>query len=127
MAFGVLVVDVFSSDYVPLHLMTREALALYVDHLAPDGVLAIHISNRFYDLAPPLARTARALDLEMRVQRYRPSQGTDTADVPSTVALLARDTSDLGALASDPAWRTQPLGSGRVWTDDFATPLKALR
>ena len=126
MGFGVLVVDVFSSDYVPVHLMTREAIALYLDHLAPGGVLALHISNRYYDLALPLARAAEALDLEMRVQRYRPGDA-DPTNAPSSVALLARDAAALGPLAEDPAWRPRAGDGGPVWTDDYATPLGALR
>jgi spermidine synthase len=60
--FDVLAVDAFSGDSVPAHLLTEEALRLYLRHLAPDGVLALHVSNRFVDFDPVLAAGARALD-----------------------------------------------------------------
>ena len=56
--FDVLAVDAFSSDAIPIHLLTREALALYFHHLKPDGILALHVSNRYLDLVPVCARGA---------------------------------------------------------------------
>ena len=58
--FDVLAVDAFSSDSIPVHLLTLEAMELYFRHLRPDGVLAVHISNRYLDLAPVLAGETRA-------------------------------------------------------------------
>ena len=57
-----LAVDAFSSDAIPIHLLTREALALYFHHLKPDGILALHISNRYLDLEPVCARGAEFFD-----------------------------------------------------------------
>ena len=59
--FDMLAVDAFSSDAIPIHLLTREALALYFHHLKPNGILALHISNRYLDLVPVCARGAEAL------------------------------------------------------------------
>jgi spermidine synthase len=62
--FGLLVVDAFSGDAIPVHLVTREAVALYLEHLAPDGVMAFHVSNRSLNLTPLIFRLADALELE---------------------------------------------------------------
>src|SRR5262249_22100380 len=66
--YGVIVVDAFSSDAIPVHLLTREAVALYVRRLAPDGIIALHISNRYLDLKPVAARIAQELGLAGLVQ-----------------------------------------------------------
>ena len=57
------IVDAFSSDSVPVHLLTREAIELYVRKLGPDGLIAFHVTNRHLELAPVVARAARALGL----------------------------------------------------------------
>jgi len=69
-AYDILVIDAFSSDAVPVHLMTREALELYVDRLAPEGLLLFHISNRYYDLSRPIGRIAADLGLAARVRHH---------------------------------------------------------
>ena len=61
--FDLLIIDAFSSDAIPTHLLTSEALATYVGRLAPNGILAFHISNQFFDLEPVIAGSAQALDL----------------------------------------------------------------
>ena len=65
--FDVLVVDAFSGDAIPVHLLTREALALYRRHLAPGGILAFHISNQHINLGPPIAVLAESSGLEARL------------------------------------------------------------
>src|SRR5205823_11682265 len=64
-----LVLDAFSSDAIPTHLLTREALQLYLDRLTPDGVLLVHVSNRYLDLAPLLARVAADIDPTLIVRQ----------------------------------------------------------
>ena len=115
--FGVLAVDAFSSDAIPIHLLTREAFALYARHLAPGGVLAVHITNRYLDLAPV-------------VKRLSAEHGWDARDVdadggrftsPSRWILATRrdryfDQPLLGASATSIADRK----GLRTWTDDYS-------
>lgn len=125
--FDVLAVDAFSSDSVPVHLLTREAVDLYFRHLAPDGILALHASNRSLDLRAVAAGVAAASGREGRVVR-NPGQGADgLAD--STWVLL---TADSGFLA-DP--RVQAVGTdvrefrreGVTWTDDYSSVFRILK
>jgi hypothetical protein len=140
--FDFLVIDAFSSDAIPIHLMTREALALYLDALAVDGLLAFHVSNRHFDLAPVLARLAADAGLEI-LSIY-------TTWIPrhwSAEALwvfLARDEERLRSLGRHALARRQKLGVSReamqlgrptpgaleqtpLWTDDYSDLLGALR
>ncbi|MBV5323235.1 fused MFS/spermidine synthase, partial [bacterium] len=87
--FDVLVLDTFSSDSIPVHLVTKEAFALYLDHLAPDGIIAAHISNRHLDLRPVFWQLAQKFGLET-VQVNRPaSQGEN--GFPSEWILMSRN------------------------------------
>ena len=119
-AFDLLALDAFSSDAIPVHLLTREAFEIYLGHLAPEGILAIHISNRYLDLAPVVERLANHFQLE--VVSVNDSGGDEWWIYSSTWMLLARDRSVLEreaiAEASDPCGK----GSGcELWTDDFAS------
>ena len=76
--FDVLVIDCFSSDSIPIHLLTKEALELYLAHLVPDGLLAFHTSNRFFDLEPIIYRLAREFDLST-LTIWNKSAGTTLA------------------------------------------------
>jgi len=126
--FDVLVIDAYSSDAIPVHLATREAMELYLSRLGPDGVLVFHISNRFYDLSQPLGRIAAALGLEARHRVRLDSDITDAPyDVPSSVVVLARTPAALGVLADDPNWKVLRGSEGPVWTDDQSNLLSALR
>ncbi len=127
LTYDILVIDAYSSDSVPVHLTTREALALYMNRLAPDGVLVFHISNRYYEIDRPLGRAAADLGLVGRIQEYKGNAKTDPGDTASTVITLSRSRAALGDLAGDPRW--QPLGDdgGRVWTDDFANLLSIMK
>lgn len=124
---GALVVDAFSSDAIPAHLLTREALALYLAKLAPDGVLAMHITNRHLDLGRILARVGAEFGLSTHVARESFPFDPVRFRAASTVAVLARDPAHLGALATDPAWeRIAPDLARRPWTDDFSNILQAM-
>ena len=105
--FGILVVDAFSSDAIPIHLLTREALEMYFRKLSADGVLAVHISNRHLDLQPVLGNLARELGLiglheDDDEAEKRPVLGIWN----SKWAVLARRREDLGKLAADARWKT---------------------
>lgn len=124
----ILLMDAYSSDALPLHLMTIEAVKLYMDRLKPDGLLIFHIWNRFYDLSVPLASIAKALGLEARIaRRSRAEVAQDDTDTPSVVVVMARSVKGLGSLAEDPLWGPLPETDQRPWTDDFANVLAALR
>ena len=125
--YDLLVIDAYGSDSVPVHLTTQEAMQLYLDRLAPDGVLLYHITNRYYAIERPLSRSAAALGLEARLQDYSGNAENDPADSASRVVMLARHARALGTLAEDPRWRVLASDGGRIWTDDFANPLAALR
>lgn len=127
-SFDVLVIDAFSSDSIPVHLLTREALQLYAAKLQPGGVVAFHISNNFLSLAPlvaDLARDAGFVSLERYdVQGESASMATATAHWVA----VARSVEALGALANDTRWRPVPSQAAPIaWTDDFSNPLSVVR
>ncbi|MEM9971363.1 MAG: transporter [Pseudomonadota bacterium] len=126
LTFDVLVIDAYSSDVVPVHLTTVEAMGVYLDRLNPDGLLAMHISNRYFSLELPIARIAEELGLEMRLQRYTATDDPEVGDQSSIVAILARDEGALGALAEDERWSFVDANGFPLWTDDHANPLSAL-
>jgi hypothetical protein len=127
LGFDVLVIDAYSSDAVPVHLTTVEAMQLYLARINPNGILVFHISNRFYDLSQPLARAARELGIHTRYRTRSTAELTDAPyDVASMVMILTRTPEDLGPFASDPNWSV-PVESGfPLWTDDHANLLSAL-
>lgn len=125
---SLLVVDAFSSDAIPSHLIAREALALYASKLEPNGAIVVHISNRHLDLARILARTAAEGGFVAYLH-------ADTADEPlaknfraaSRAVALARDPSHLGPLATTGAWRRlEPEMTRRPWTDDYSNIIQAI-
>jgi spermidine synthase len=132
--FDVLILDAFSSDAIPIHLLTREAVRLYVAKLAPGGVLAMHVSNVHLDLPPLVARLAADHDppLVARYCRDLPSDAErDDGKTDSQWMILARSESDLAPILvtrpvgnSKPTiWDRVPLTDGPVWRDDFANLL----
>jgi len=122
-SFDILVVDAFSSDAIPLHLMTAEAQTVYFRSLAPDGLLLIHISNRFIDLEPVLSALAKEGKLAAAL---RPDRVTEPGLTSSNWVALSRDPAQLAALTKDGKWR--PLGkpAADVWRDDYASILPHL-
>jgi hypothetical protein len=117
-SYGLLLVDAFTSDAIPVHLLTREASALYFRKLAPDGVLAVHISNRYLDLRPVIGRHARDGALAGRIQLWT---GRDGCGPYSTQwVVLARRAEHLGGLATSPYWAPLEESDTRPWTDDYS-------
>ncbi len=113
--FDVLVLDAFSSDSVPVHLLTQEALRLYASHLTQHGVLAMHLSNRSLDLVPVASRIGRATGFTPR-QLY--AQGVSDWALSSRWLLLSRgDWAGLG----EPEPEEVTLTDGPLWTDDFSS------
>jgi spermidine synthase len=121
-----IVVDAFSSDAIPVHLLTREAVELYFSKLASGGVIAFHVSNAHLRLAPVLAAIARdtgAIALE-RVGSVTPSQAR-VGLRPSDWVVLARDTTARRGLSG---WQQLAASSGRrAWTDDYSNVLSVLK
>ena len=127
--YDLLVLDAFSSDAIPVHLLTREAFQTYSRALKRRGVIAIHITNRHFDLAPVIARAAAEAGLVAYERKYLPPEGTDAALVaPSRWMVLARSPADLGALVSNRNWtRRTPDPLTKLWTDDYSNVLAALK
>ncbi|HNY39566.1 MAG TPA: fused MFS/spermidine synthase [Bryobacteraceae bacterium] len=124
--FDVLVVDAFSSDSIPVHLLTREALEVYFRHMAPDGVIALHISNRFINLQPVLERAANALG--KRSLLVETDDSDDGTCYGTTWVLMAnrRETFDNEVFKG----RSSPLVPApwlRLWTDDYSNIYKVLK
>jgi hypothetical protein len=127
--YDLLLIDAFGSDAIPTHLLTVEAWRVYLDRLAPGGTLELHLSNRSLDLVPVVARLADELGLAGLVTDATPNP-LEQADgaFASTVAVVARDVGDLGAMVQRSSWR--PLAAvrrGSLWTDDRVDLLGALR
>lgn len=119
--YDLLVLDAFSSDAIPVHLLTREAFAVYLAHLAPGGVIAVHISNRYLDLRPVVQRLAEHTGLAMAVIQDDP--GDEWWSYRTTWVLLTADPAFLAAeriaeVTDDPKPVEEDV---RLWTDDFAS------
>jgi hypothetical protein len=130
--YGLIVVDAFSSDAIPLHLVTRQALALYASKLAEHGVIGFHISNRYLDLEPVLGDLAADAGLVCRAQKQLPEELTEDQvrgrQMPSHWVVMARSAADLGSLASDGRWHAvEPRPNARIWTDDYSNILSVLK
>jgi hypothetical protein len=123
-AFDVLAIDAFTGDAVPVHLLTRESFEIYLGHLARDGILAIHASNRFLDLSPVVRRLAE----ELRMPAIFVVTPTDEAlgVYQSTWALVTRSRRFLEAGEIRSARRITP-GPGPLWTDEFTSVFQVLR
>jgi spermidine synthase len=124
--FDVLVVDAFSGDAIPIHLLTTEALALYRRHLTPHGILAFHISNQHVDLAPAIGLLAASAGMQAR------RVSTDFTQQPGEFS------SSWVLVTADPDFFAQPALSAvarlpksrpdlKVWTDDYSALLPLIR
>jgi spermidine synthase len=120
------IVDAFSSDAVPVHLLTREALELYVSKLRPGGLIAFHVTNRHLELAPVVARAARALGLAA-VERDDRAEGARGTRTPSRWVVIARSQQRLEPLLERSGWRIPEVSAGRVWTDDYSNVLSVVK
>jgi spermidine synthase len=132
-SLDLLAVDAFSSDAVPMHLMTREALQVYRRALSPDGLLLIHISNRYLDLEPVLAAAAEQDNWHGAVFDYVPSLGEQALNMSMSVwVALAPEADSLMALRISSAedahiWRPLIARAGFPgWTDDYSSIIPLL-
>jgi SAM-dependent methyltransferase len=125
-AYDMVVLDAFSSDAVPVHLLTREAIAEYARHVSAGGILLFNLSNRYVDLAPVVAAAARDLGLSGCVDTDTPPAGSD-AELYFTARWAVLSTS-VPAACSTAGWVALPdVGARRAWTDDFSDIVSALR
>ncbi|MDT5271126.1 MAG: hypothetical protein QOH49_3312 [Acidobacteriota bacterium] len=127
-AYDLIVLDAFSSDAVPAHLLTREALALYLSKLAPGGVIAFHVSNRSLELERVVGGLVADARLTARIfddHRHDSQPGLD----PSTWVAVARRAEDLGPLVNDPRWLPLDATTHKLalWRDDFSDVLGVFR
>jgi hypothetical protein len=127
-SLDVLAVDAFSSDAIPLHLLTDEAIGVYLRALSPKGLLLIHISNRYIELEPVLSAAARHRGLTAMVRDDNPYDRERLT--PSSWVLMTRDPNALKALAAarpDAPWSKLLPPAAHVWTDDHASILPYIR
>ncbi|HEX9106413.1 MAG TPA: fused MFS/spermidine synthase [Longimicrobiales bacterium] len=120
--YDLIVLDAFSSDAIPIHLITREAIRLYETRLAPGGMMAFNISNRYLDLEPVLAAVARD---DRMIAWYRDDSDLNSREENAGIdrsewVVLARSKADLGPLAKDTLWAQLPPTRLRAWSDDFS-------
>src|SRR5262249_33226818 len=123
--FDVLAVDAFSSDSIPVHLLTREAMQVYFRHLNPDGVLAVHISNRYLDLQPVVQGQARAFG---KLARVVDTDDDDSQDVfGATWVLLTDPSAGFGPEETDHSAEIASKRTVRLWTDDYSNLFQILK
>jgi hypothetical protein len=129
-SFGMIVLDAFTSDSIPVHLMTRNAMQLYLNKLEPDGLLVYHVSNLHLDLGPVVANIAASLQLPAR--RFNDTMSDEDSDDPfgrdpSDWVVIARNENDLAAIEHDDRWQALlPSPAKGIWTDDYSNLLSAL-
>ena len=123
--FDLLVVDAFSGDSIPVHLLSREALRLYMKHLSPGGVLAMHVSNIHLQLAPVVERVAGSLGLHTRLVVEKKNK--DPLQSASEWVLIARDEEPFAHPALSGSVEPLLASNLRPWTDDYNNLLQVLR
>ena len=127
--YDLFVLDAFSSDVIPTHLLTREALELYLQKISHDGIVLVHISNRFMDLAPVLDRLAQSLKLVAYIQNdfHVSTEENKAGKYFSRWVMLARSENAIAPYLADPRWqRLNGALGGELWTDEFSDVLKVI-
>ena len=123
--YDMFILDAFSSDAIPLHLVTREALRLYLSKLKEGGVMAFHISNRYLDLKPVLGNLAQDAGLSCWVRDDLNLSAAELSDLKcgSVWVVMARRPQDLTPLTADSRWQKLSGNGAPLWTDDFSNIL----
>jgi len=124
--YDLIIVDAYSSDAIPIHLATKQAMAIYKAKLAPHGAVVMHVSNRHLELASVVVGIADANDMTSWV--YSEDSGRDNEYIFATsVVISARDEADVGRLATSSVWTATPANENqRIWTDDYSNVLGAV-
>ena len=128
--FSVLIVDAFSSDAIPVHLLTREAFKVYERVLDDRGVLLVHVSNKHLNLHPVVAALAKDAGLFALLGEHDPdaTDERNELDYPSDWVALARERGDLGPLPTSTEWAELPVRPGfRPWSDDYSNIFGVIR
>ena len=125
--FDVLAVDAFSGDAIPVHLLTREAYQLYWRHLKPDGVLAVHVSNRYLDLGPVVAMGAAEMGKTARMVNFETDDRNDKEESDSDWVLVTSRPGFFDQPELKVAHTIKPIAGLRMWTDDYSNLYKILR
>ena len=126
-SFDILIVDAFSSDAIPTHLLTREAMAIYKEKVKPDGIIMMHISNKHMRLGQAVAGIAEANGLVTRIHDSDKGYDDENHVFGSMVAAVARSDEDLGMLATAEGWELEePDEDEWVWTDDYSNVIGAI-
>ncbi len=120
-AYDLIIVDAYSSDAIPVHLATREAMEIYKTKLALHGVVTMHISNRHLELESVVVGIAAANDLKAWVWTADEAEDDAGFIFASDVVIAAKELADIGALNGVPTWvLTEPNPAVRTWTDDYS-------
>jgi hypothetical protein len=122
--YGLILLDAFSSDSIPAHLVTLEALNSYLSKTADGGMIAFHISNRYLNLEPLLSGLSMRTGLTGFLRTDRDAD-LSAGKYPSVWVVMARDEASLGPILNDSRW--QRLHGNIVWTDDFSNLLEVLK
>lgn len=125
--FDVLAVDAFSGDAIPVHLLTREAFALYWRHLKPNGVLAVHVSNRYLRLGPVVDMGAAETGRKARMISFEPDDRDATEETASDWVLVTSRPGFFELPEMKESFEIRPADGLRMWTDDFSNLYKILR
>jgi spermidine synthase len=122
--FDLLVLDAFSSDSIPVHLLTREAFEVYARHVKPDGVIAVHLTNLNFDFVPVVRRQGKDLGWSVVPVRAEPEDGWDSdwVLVTRSAAVLANPKVFVARLRASAADT-----SSRPWTDDYTNLMSCLK
>ncbi|MEL7529412.1 MAG: fused MFS/spermidine synthase, partial [Pseudomonadota bacterium] len=126
--FDYLLIDAFSSDSIPVHLMTREAIRLFFSKVGENGLLAMHISNRYLELASVLAAIAETDGYAIRYASYAADENQDRPDqvFKANVMVFARKEAGLGPLLDDGRWQAVASKGTAPWTDDYSNIVGAI-
>lgn len=128
--YGLIVLDAFSSDTIPFHLMTREALELYRQKLVPGGVIAYHCSSKYYDIVPAVWNLLTDAKMHGLVCYGDFSKPSDQTRAGSLWVFASDDKEKIAALKLHRLWLSEPVETRKdqaVWTDDFSNPLAFIK
>jgi len=126
-AYDILIVDAFSSDSIPTHLLTREAMAIFARKIAADGLVLMHVSNKHMSLTPVVAGVAQANSLVALSSHGSEGNDDEEHKFSSTVVAVARKEADFGMLLASDDWsEEEPDPDERVWTDDYSNVIGAM-
>jgi spermidine synthase len=124
--YNMIIIDVFTSDAIPVHMLTREAVQLYLQKLVPGGLMVFNISNRHVDLRPVLETVANQLNLQ--ILWYRSMKSDNVYELPSEWVILTNNSQLVGKIEAELHWKLlKGNRSSLLWTDDFSNILRVLK